>query len=133
MPRRYQMLRQTVARLTEGADAQHAYLESILGHLTPDGDASRYGNDELALELDDIYRAAGHMHEWGEISPEEIEAVRPLDAMLLALSGETHADFWRREALWSDPRWAEIRVLAQRALAQLPDEERTSSWEPGAD
>ncbi|WP_137864179.1 MULTISPECIES: hypothetical protein [unclassified Sphingomonas] len=122
-----------MARLAEGAEVQHAYLESILGHLTSDGDASHYGNDELALELDDIYRAANHMHEWGEISREEIEAIRPLDAMLLTLSGEGHSDFWRREALWSDPRWEEARTLARRALAQLPDEERRSSWQPGAD
>lgn len=132
MPRRYQMLRQTVARLAEGADAQHAYLESLFRPMAIDGDASRYGNDELALELGDIYRATGHMHEWGEISPEEIEAIRPLDAMLRALSGETHSDFWCREALWSDPRWDEIRALAQKALAQLPDEERTSSWQSEA-
>lgn len=133
MPSRYQDLRQVVARLAEDADVQHAYLESILGHLTPDGDASGYGNAELALELEDIYLAANHMHEWGEISREEIEAIRPLDTMLSALGGPDHADFWRREALWSDPRWEEIRVTAHRALAALPDEERASRWTPGAD
>ncbi|NIJ65082.1 hypothetical protein FHR20_002044 [Sphingomonas leidyi] len=133
MPTCYQYLRQAVAHLAAGADTQHAHLESILGHLTPDGDASGYGNDELALELDDFYHAANHMHEWGEISREEIEAIRPLDAMLRTLSGKAHADFWRREALWSDPRWEQVRALARRALAQLPDEERRSSWQPGAD
>ena len=61
MPTRYQQLRQAIARLASAADEQHAYLESILSHLTPDGEVTGYGNDELALEFGDIYMAVGHM------------------------------------------------------------------------
>lgn len=100
---RYQQLRQAISQLASGADEQHAYLESILGHLTPDGDARGYGNSELAEEFDDIYRAAGHMRNWGEISQDEIDAVRPLNDIFDRWRGEQKPDFWQREALWSDP------------------------------
>src|SRR6187551_3311781 len=102
--RRYQLLRESIVRLAASADDQHAYLESILAHLTPNGDATGYGNDELALEFDDLYPATEHMRQWGEITQEEIDAARPLEALLDRWSGHQNADFWRREALWQDPR-----------------------------
>ena len=61
-------------------------------------------------------------------SEEEIAAARPLDEMLSAWSGKNNADFWRREALWSDPRWDEVRACARRVLSVYPDEERPSDW-----
>lgn len=132
MPTRYQQLRQAIARLGSTANEQHAYLESILGHLTPDGDARAYGNDELALEFEDIYVAAGHMRYWGEITQDEIDAAKPLEELLLKWSGRHNADFWRRDALWTDPRWEEVRERARKVLSAYPDEERESDWLSGS-
>lgn len=128
MPTRYQQLRQAIERLAASADAQHAYLEGILGHLAPSGNTSGYGNDELALTFEDIYCAVGHMKKWGEITQPEIDAAKPLDAMLTRLSGPEKGDFWKRESLWSDPRWEEVRTCARIALNTFPDEERNSVW-----
>lgn len=129
MPTRYQQLRQAVVRLSWSADEQHAYLESILAHLSGVGSSVGYGNDELALELEGIFLAAGHMREWGEISDAEVAAVAPLDSLLAKWSGSAHEDFWLREALWTDERWEEVRACAKEALASLPDEERDSGWQ----
>jgi hypothetical protein len=128
MATRYQQLRKAIARLAAPADEQHAYLEGILGHLTANGDATGYGNDELALEFDDIYPAANHMRDWGEITQEEIDAANPLDELLEQLSGAQNADFWRRQALWDDPRWQQVRECAALVLSHYPDEERPSGW-----
>ena len=132
MPTRYQQLRQAIARLASTADEQHAYLESILSHLAPNGDASGYGNDELALEFGDIYMAAGDMRDWGEITQEEIDAAKPLDDLLAKWSGGQDGEFWRREALWSDPRWDQVRQCARQVLSLYPDEERASGWQSEA-
>ncbi len=86
--------------------------------------AAGYGNDELALELDDIFCAANDMIEHGELSEAEKDAIGPLSETLLKWSGQKNADFWRREALFHDGRWAEVRECAARILARLPDEER---------
>lgn len=129
MPTRYQQLRGAVVRLSLGADEQHAYLESILAPISGNGSGIGYGNDELALELDDFFLAAGHMRNWGEISDAEIAAVKPLDDLLAKWSGKADPDFWRREALWTDPRWEEVRTCAATALSALPDEERDSGWQ----
>jgi hypothetical protein len=129
MPTRYQQLRQAVARLSWEADEQHAYLESILAPHGPAGSGVGYGNDELALELDDIFCAAGDMREWGKISDAEVAAVKPLDLLLDRWSGPANSDFWRREALWSDERWEEVRACAKQVLASLPDEERDTGWQ----
>jgi hypothetical protein len=124
MPTRYQQLREAVIRLSWSADEQHAYLESILAPLSGVG----YGNDELALELEDIFCAAGDMLELGEISDAEVAALKPLDSLLENWSGSANRDFWRREALWTDRRWEEIRACAKQALGSLPDEERDTGW-----
>jgi hypothetical protein len=126
MASRYQQLRQSIVRLSQSADEQHDYLESAHGRPGEGGDASGYGNDELALEFSDIYVAAAHMRDGDEISQEEIDAAKPLDTMLAVWSGAQNADFWRREALWSDPRWEQVRQCARRVLDAFPDEERPS-------
>ena len=61
MTTRYQQLRKSIVRLAATAGEQHVYLESILGHLSSNGDATGYGNNELALEFGEIYAAAAHM------------------------------------------------------------------------
>jgi hypothetical protein len=126
MPTRYQQLRQAISNLAAPASEQAAYLDRMFSSLT--GNAADYGNDELALEFDRIYRAAGHMLEYGEIAQEEIDAAKPLDALLDRWSGGANADFWTREALFNDPRWEEVRLSAQDALQAYPDERRESDW-----
>ena len=128
MPTRYQQLRQAIARLAASADAQAAYLDRLFSQVTGGATPADYGNDELALEFDDIYCAVGHMREHGEITQEEIDAAKPLDALLDKWSGEANADFWTREALLTDPRWDEVRRCARQVLEAYPDEVRESDW-----
>ena len=130
MPTRYKMHREVIANLAAPAEMQDAHLLSISGQLPPD-EARTYCIDELALELEDAFTFGPirQMLERGEIEQEQIDAVLPLDAFLEKWSGEENADFWARDALYTDPRWEEARVLARSALAPFPDEER-SGWVP---
>jgi hypothetical protein len=128
MPTRYQQLRDAIAILAAPADEQAAHLDQILSPVTGGGSAAIYGNDELALDLEAAYSAAGHMLEYGEITQAEIEAAAPLWQVLLKWSGKANGEFWTREALFKDPRWQEVRQLALDALKALPDEERESEW-----
>ena len=124
MPTRYQQLRQAVATLAAPAEEQVRYLNKIFTSVTSGGSAAGYGNDELALELDDFLLAADDMVEHGELTQGEKQAVQQIDLLLTRWSSEENADFWRRDALFHDPRWVEIRSCAARILARLPDEER---------
>ena len=76
------------------------------------------------LYFDCFSGAAGDMIEHGELAEAERDAIRPLDELLLHWSGQENADFWEREALFHDSRWAEVRACAAGALARLPDEQR---------
>jgi hypothetical protein len=124
VPTRYQQLRQAVAILASPAEEQVRYLDELSKSLNGGRSAAGYGNDELALELDGIFAAANDMIEHSELTRGEKEAIRPIDLLLTQWSGHKNADFWRRAALFYDPRWAEVRVCAARSLARLPDEER---------
>jgi hypothetical protein len=117
MAGRYERLRQAIATLAASADAQAAYLDRLHAPLTGGGSAAEYSNDELALEFDDVFHAAGHMIDAGELTPWQRDAALPLDHILKGLSGQMHADFWKRDALWSDARWEEVRTVAKQALA----------------
>jgi len=128
VPTRYQLLRQAVANLAAPAEEQVRYLDKIHKPLTGGGSAAGYGNDELALELDDIFHAAGDMIDHGQLTEPEKDAIRPLDELLLKWSGPNNAEFWAREALFHDPRWSEVRACAAKALERLPDEERAIGW-----
>jgi len=128
MPTRYQQLRQAVANLAAPAAEQASYLDRIFEDLVGGGSAAGYGNDELGLEFGDSYGCAGHMRDHGEITQAEIDAAKPLDELIHRWSGRHNADFWTREALFTDPRWEEVRQCARRILAAFPDEERPSDW-----
>jgi hypothetical protein len=128
MPTRYQQLREAIANLAATADAQAAYLDRLFSRATGGASAADYGDDELALDFGDIYCAVGHMRECGEITQEEIDAAKPLHALLEKWSGEANADFWKREALFTDPRWEEVRLCAQKVLEAYPDQIRESDW-----
>jgi hypothetical protein len=56
----------------------------------------------------------------GELSSQQADALIALNDKLEALSGEQNADFWRRDALQSDARWADVRALARTAVRSLP-------------
>ena len=114
---RFEQLRQAIATLAAPADAQAAYLDLVHAPLTGGGSAEDYSNDELALEFDDVFQAADHMIDAGELTPWQRDAAIPLDHILKSLSGQMHADFWKREALWSDARWEEVRTIARQTLA----------------
>lgn len=124
MPTRYEQLRHVVSILGSPAAEQAAYLDELMTPLTGGGSAAAYGNDELALSLDDIFHASKDMISHRELTEEEAAVIRPLDELLTQLSGKHNADFWRREALGADARWAEVRALARSALLSLPDEKR---------
>jgi hypothetical protein len=69
--------------------------------------------DELVLNLEEALN--GLLGHEDQLTEEQWSAVRALDARILAMSGEHHAEFWTEEALRGDPRWEEIRGLAKRA------------------
>lgn len=119
---RYAFLCGAVQRLAATADEQNAYLESILGQFSSDSKGWGYGNIELALELEDMFRAVPDMLSEGEITQEEIAAIQPVASLLELWGGEGNADFWKREALWSDPRWDEVRAHARKTLEVLSRE-----------
>jgi hypothetical protein len=101
VPTRYQQLRRAVATLAAPAGEQIQYLDESFTLLTGSGSAAGFGNDELALELDDIFHAATDMIEHGELTRAEQEAIQPLGLLLTHWSGQENADFWRREALFA--------------------------------
>ena len=117
MQSRFEQLRGAIANLAASADEQAAHLDRVHIPLTGGGSAANYSNDELALEFDDVFHAAGHMIDAGELTTWQRDAALPLDQTLKQWSGQVHADFWKREALWSDPRWDEVRSIAKKALA----------------
>jgi hypothetical protein len=121
---RYQQLRAVTARLAAPAAEQQAYLEQLFLPLAVDGDSSAYGCDELALEFEDYFISAEHMLRDGKLSIRQLELLRALDAILGKWSGEHHSDFWRRDALRTDPRWEDVRKHAQSALAMLPADDQ---------
>lgn len=132
MPTRYEQLRQAVRYLAAPAAEQIAHLDQLMSPVTGGGSAAAYGNDELALTLDDLFFASNDMISHGELTEAEAAAIRPLDELLTELSGKQNASFWRRESLDDDERWNEVRSLAGQALAQLPQEERAVGRSAGS-
>lgn len=128
---RYQMLRQAVANLAAPPELQADYLDRLFVQCTGGGSAAAYGNDELALELDDIFIATDHMIEFDEITADEVAAVKSLNDHFAAFWQPGDATFWTREALFNDTRWQEVRTFATRVLKRLPDELRESDYTRG--
>lgn len=113
----YTNLKDSIERLTWTPEQQVAYLDSILGHMTEAEDASGYGNDELALELEDNLFVLPKLLDAGLIKLETVDLIKPLDIFLEENSGQENADFWERDALYHDERWNKVRRLARTALA----------------
>ena len=117
---RYDHLRAATGRLAAPHDEQRTYLNELFLPLAVDGDSSAYGCDELALQFEDYFISVEYMLAEGELSSEQADALNSLNDKLEALSGEQNADFWRRDALQSDARWADVRALARTAVQSLP-------------
>src|SRR5207244_10662977 len=98
------LLRAAVANLAADPDAQAAYLRGL---------GTWPSLDELALELDDVAEAAVV----GAPTPLR-ESVDRLSRRLDEMSGEANAHLWQPSALYA-PEWADVRSLAQRALAVM--------------
>jgi hypothetical protein len=63
---------------------------------------------------------------WAETVPtywmlteEQAARLNQLDAYLESVSGQQNAAFWTDEAMGSDPRWVQVRALAQATLASF--------------
>ncbi len=69
--------------------------------------------DEMALDFD-AWRE--RIASYWNLSPEQMARLTELDELLNTMSDSSHRDFWTDEALSSDPRWEEVRALAQAAL-----------------
>jgi len=120
MRTRYDHLRAATGRLAAPAEEQEAYLRELLRPLAVDGHTSAYGCEELGLQFEDYFVSAELMMTDGELSRRQFDALNSLNAVLDAWSGEQNGDFWHRDALRADPRWAEVRALARKAVEILP-------------
>lgn len=75
--------------------------------------------DELALEFDDGYLLVPSFIEGGWLSSGVQEFLAPIEAALTSMSESGDGDVWTIEALKTDHRWEEVRVLARAALIHL--------------
>jgi len=108
---RYAFLRQSIAYFAGSPDDQLAH---------------DWGADEA---VNDTPYPLEHMLEHGEITPEEISILRPLETLIGQYCSSPGEKPWHDEALLlSDPQWAQIRSLAAEILKRLPDEERGNGW-----
>jgi hypothetical protein len=100
-------VRRTLHRLAEPAESQLSYLQDL-----GTGDA-----DELALEFDDVAKAA--ITAPGLLSAAATDGLRVLTDWLEAMSGPNKAYLWTDDALRSSTEWSEVRRLAGSVLAKL--------------
>jgi hypothetical protein len=105
-----------VQRLAAPPGVQVRYLEEL--GVAPSA-------DELALELDDVWRAAVP-----ELTDPQRTAVERLDAALQELSGGDDETLWRVDALESDPHWDAVRRLARDALTMLLESTTPTGVDP---
>lgn len=96
-------LRRSLQLLASPAQAQLSYFPAGWVVLT----------DEMALDF----------NHWVECLPTywnpsntQIVQLKRLDDFLSTMSDSLHSAFWTDEALSSDPRWEEVRMLAKTAL-----------------
>lgn len=75
--------------------------------------------DELALEFDDGFKLLPSFLNNGWLSQDIVGVVSEIDRALADMSGQANKDLWAVEALPSDPRWKEVRVLARKALVLI--------------
>lgn len=122
------MLREAVANLAAPPALQVDYLDRTFALCTGGGSAAAYGNEELLLEFDDSFISTNDMMNCGEITAKEVAAIGQLNDYINAIWQAEDEIFLDREALFDDPRWEEVRAIATRVLADLPDEPRESDY-----
>lgn len=96
------LLEQAVVALAQSADVQLS--------LFPDFVCKA---DELALNFEDgLYEIVGHE---AELTTEQHEAVRHINALLASMSGKRNLALWTNDALRSHPVWENVRLAARTA------------------
>lgn len=75
---------------------------------------------DLPFEMaDDFGHWAGCVSTYWEVPQEQKTRLTLLDDFLSEMSGSHDAAFWTDEALFTDPRWEEVRIMAQAALVSF--------------
>lgn len=74
--------------------------------------------DEMALDFSNWYEAAVGNFGHG-FKPSQIAALKSIDDLLEKMSGEKNAEYWTDEAVRSGNQWAEVRLLAKKALDEF--------------
>ncbi len=75
---------------------------------------------DLPFEMaDDFGHWARCVSTYWEVPQEQQTRLTLLDDFLSEMSGSHNAAFWTDEALYADPRWEEVRTMAQAALASF--------------
>jgi len=67
----------------------------------------------------DYVNYAESIHTYWTLSKEQSHRLKALQDFLLMQDNPQNANFWEVEALFSDPRWNEVRTLAKSALTSL--------------
>jgi hypothetical protein len=67
----------------------------------------------------DYVNYAESIHTYWTLSKEQTRRLTELRDFLLAHDNPQNGEFWEVEALFSDPRWNEVRTLAKSALTSL--------------
>jgi hypothetical protein len=107
-------LMRVLTLLAQPWDEQVAYLHAL--DTVPPGRATV---DDLALDFDAIAPAAYGWEAEGDFTAGELDGVRAVERVLVAMSGQDHTDLWTERALRVAPEWANVRSLARHALAGL--------------
>ncbi len=71
---------------------------------------------ELAMDYTHFAEA---IHTYWALSQEQTQRLMVLRDFLLLQDIPPNTEFWEEEALFSDPRWEEVRHLAKQALLSL--------------
>ena len=109
---RYASLRASISYFAAPAENQHA-------HDLGADDAV----NETPYPLEDMLIC-------GEITPAEVDIIRPLEELIAEFCSKDGAKPWRDETLlFSDPLWAQIRCIAADILNRLPEEQREDDFQ----
>ena len=69
--------------------------------------------------ISDYLHDSVSIHTYWTLSQEQTRRLTALQDFLLAHDNPQHGEFWEEEALFTDPRWNEVRTLAKVALTCL--------------
>ena len=123
----YLSLRQKVELLAAPATEQVEWLDQSFSLVTGGGSAEGYGNDELLDGYFEDVVALNHLVEIGQVTKTEAESMLRLEDFIAEMS-KGNDEFFERDALFSDRRWEDIRVVAKEVLAELPNKSNDPEW-----